>query len=67
MTTKRFNRPLLTRAEFQSLEELEIGFSRRLGVLPSHEDKLMKLGYATDSDRGLLLTDAGSRRIHWGR
>jgi hypothetical protein len=66
VTAKPLNQPPLTGAEFQSLEELEVGFSRRLGVLPAHEDTLMNLGYATDSDSGLLLTDAGRRRIQKG-
>lgn len=60
-------RPPLTNAEFQSLKELEVDFSRRLGVLPAHEDKLINLGYARDSDLGLLLTETGTHRIQIGK
>lgn len=56
----------LTEAEFQSLEDLAVGFMRR-GVLREHEDTLIKLGYAIDSPGGLLLTEAGERRIEKGR
>lgn len=58
--------PPLTEAEFQSLEDLAVGFMRR-GVLTEHEDKLIELGYAVESAGGLALTDAGRRRIERGR
>lgn len=68
MTTKRPKRPPLTNAEFQSpKEELEADFSRRQGVLPAHEDKLMNLGYARASDLGPPLTETGKDRIQKGR
>lgn len=47
--------------------ELEADFSRRPGVLPAHEDKLMNLGYARASDLGLPLTETGKDRIQKGR
>ena len=56
----------LTEAEFQSLEDLAVGFMRR-SVLWQHEEKLITLGYAIDSPGGLSLTEAGEMRIAKGR